>query len=78
MSFQELAEQCAVYAQRIMDLERQLGECTGAVQTMERQIELLRRQVNTEAVPGLACIPLSEWVAIMGSSEPDKNIGEQQ
>jgi CII-binding regulator of phage lambda lysogenization HflD len=42
MSFQGLAEQNAAYAQRIMDLERQLGECSGAVQTMERQIEMMR------------------------------------
>jgi hypothetical protein len=39
MSFQDLAEQAAAYAQRIMELERQLGECSGAVQTMERQID---------------------------------------
>jgi len=39
MSFQDLAEQSAAYAQRIMYLERQLGECTGALQTMQKQID---------------------------------------
>lgn len=43
MSFQELAEQSAVYVQRIMELERQLGECSGAMQTLERELNLLRK-----------------------------------
>jgi CII-binding regulator of phage lambda lysogenization HflD len=51
MSFQDLAEQCAAYAQRIMELERQLGECSGAVQTMERQIEQLSRPNGVMTAP---------------------------
>jgi CII-binding regulator of phage lambda lysogenization HflD len=51
MSFQDLAEQCAAYAQRIMELERQLGECSGAVQTMERQIEQLSRSNGVMTAP---------------------------
>jgi excisionase family DNA binding protein len=49
MSYQELAEQSAVYVQRIMELERQLGECSGAMQTLERELNLLRK-TGTERI----------------------------
>ncbi len=39
MSFQEVADQSAAYALRIMELERRLGECEGALQTAGHPIE---------------------------------------
>ena len=39
MSFQEVADQAAAYALRIMELERELGECSGALASVGHPIE---------------------------------------
>ena len=57
MKFQELAEQNAVYALRIMELER--------------RIDRLLVQGTPDIAPGWVGIPSVEWVAIMGHNVID-------
>lgn len=44
VAYQELAEQCAVYASRIMELEKALGECAGALESVGHPIEWQQRK----------------------------------
>ena len=54
----------AIYAARIIELEKQLGECSGALQHAEKQIAMLRSEAWFEN--GTMQLTLSEWCAIMG------------
>lgn len=44
VAYQELAEQCARYALRIMELEKAIGECTGALESVGHPIEWVQRK----------------------------------
>ena len=41
MTHADMADMCAIYARRIMELEKQLGECSGALQHAEERIAML-------------------------------------
>jgi hypothetical protein len=61
-----LTDCCRAIERDLCRLEQQLGECSGALQSAERQLELLRVQATHELVPGWVGIPTVEWVSIMG------------
>ena len=54
----------AIYAQRIMELEKQLGECSGALQFTEKQLAMLRKESWFDY--GIVHICGHHWLAIMG------------
>ena len=56
----------AVYAARIIELEKQLGECSGALQHAEKRIAELREDAWVGKAGGYVHIAKSDWLAIMG------------
>jgi len=55
----------AIYAARIIELEKQLGECSGALQHAEKRIAMLRHHAHTDYWQGVV-ISEHNWRAIMG------------
>jgi len=58
----------AIYAARIIELEKQLGECSGALQFTEKQIAMLRKAAYSGGVYDNydILIQREDWLAIMG------------
>ena len=58
----------AIYAQRIMELEKQLGECSGALQFTEKQLAMLRDTAWTQLNSPFPTVRIGcdSWLAIMG------------
>jgi len=57
----------AIYAARIIELEKQLGECSGALQHAEKQLSMLREHsFKSWRDPGCVSLYVPDWLAIMG------------
>jgi len=54
----------AIYAARIIELEKQLGECSGALQIAEKQLAMLRASASFGLYD--VFIRKRDWLAIMG------------